>query len=72
LYLQPGGFKGITFYLQVIGKAGQGDTSVAFASDYVRDFIADYYRDDIALHRRALASCDAQSQPLNLSQPIAG
>lgn len=39
-------------------RAGEGDTDDAFASDYVRAFIADYYRDDIALHRRALATSD--------------
>lgn len=40
---------------QIWLRAGDGDTDDAFAADHVRAFIAEYYRDDIALHRRALS-----------------
>jgi hypothetical protein len=40
---------------QIWLRAGEGSTDDAFASEHVCAFVAEYYRDDIALHRRALA-----------------
>jgi hypothetical protein len=36
-------------------QAGEGSIDDAFAAEHVRAFIAEYYRDDIVLHRRALS-----------------